>query len=80
MNLGKVIVESGKGDLLHMIKEISEQISWLEEEANRAKAKLLELGQDCPLIHRDAHAQHLMHWKPELKVSRRPYLRGLSSL
>jgi hypothetical protein len=48
-NLGQVVVKSNKGNPLSVIREIKEQINWLEE-ANRAHAK--------PPA---AHAPQLMH-------------------
>ncbi len=37
MNLGSVVVESGKGDHLRVIMDIKEQFSQLEEEATRPR-------------------------------------------
>ncbi len=47
-NSGKVMVDSGKGDLEYMIKDIKEQISSLKKEACKAKAKPVRVGSDQP--------------------------------
>jgi hypothetical protein len=60
-NLGKVVVASGKGDQVCVIREIKDQISRLKEEANKAKAKPLNVGYDHPTVGTDAHAQQLMN-------------------
>jgi hypothetical protein len=45
-NMNKVTVETGKGDPLRVMKEIQDQISRLQEQADRAKAKLLKVGSE----------------------------------
>jgi hypothetical protein len=54
VNLSKVVMKSGKDDFLRKIREIKEKISLLEEEANRAKTKLLRDWYDHPTIGTDA--------------------------
>jgi hypothetical protein len=39
MNLSKIVVEARKGDPLRMVKEIKDQISSLQEQADKARAK-----------------------------------------
>lgn len=60
-NSGKVMVESGKGDPEHMIKDIKEQISSLKKEACKAKVKPVRVGSDQPPIGKDVHELQLMH-------------------
>jgi hypothetical protein len=58
MNLSKIVVEARKGDPLRMVKEIKDQISWLQEQADKARAKkLLEIGQNSPTICKDTNSQ-----------------------
>jgi hypothetical protein len=55
------MVESGKGDPEHMIKDIKEQISSLKKEACKPKRNQSGLGLINPPIRKDVHELQLMH-------------------
>jgi hypothetical protein len=56
MSLSNAEVEARKGNTLHVIKEIKDQISLMQEEVS----KLLEFGYNHLTISSDAHTQQLM--------------------
>ncbi len=46
---------------MHLIEEIQDYISLLQEQANRAVAKPLEVSYNQPTLCRDTHTQHLLY-------------------
>jgi hypothetical protein len=60
MNLGKAMVEAEKGDPVHMIKVIKDQI-YLLKKADTVKARPLKIGHSRPPISTDLHTQQLVH-------------------
>ncbi len=58
MNLSKIVVEARKGDPLFLMKEIKDQISSLQKQADKARAKkLLEIGHNSPTICKGANSE-----------------------
>jgi hypothetical protein len=58
---------------------LNEQISWLKEEANRAKANPLSIEHDYPTINTDAHTQQLMPLEAGSRGLREAQNRGFVS-
>jgi hypothetical protein len=54
---------------VHVIREIKEQISWLEEEA---QAKPPVVGKACSSLDTNVHAQQLMQLEAGVRVLKKP--------
>lgn len=64
---------------MHLMEEIQDHISLLQEQTNRAVAKPLEVSYNQPTISRDAHTQQLLNLEHGARSLREAMAQGCIS-